>query len=103
MDKEINDVVNSITSSEAYKKCLEIKEKMKDNTDVNTRVNKIKKLQKEYIRSNDDSILKELDILKEELNSIPIYYMYNQYLEEVNQMISYVNDELNNYFNNLFN
>ncbi len=103
MDKVIDDVVNSITNSEAYKKCLEIKEKMKDNTDISTRVNKIKRLQKEYIRSNDENILKELDILKEELNSIPIYHMYNQYLEEVNQMISYVNDELNNYFNNLFN
>jgi len=103
MDKVIDDVVNSITNSEAYKKCLEIKEKMKDNTDISTRVNKIKRLQKKYIRSNDENILKELDILKEELNSIPIYHMYNQYLEEVNQMISYVNDELNNYFNNLFN
>ncbi len=103
MDKVIDDVVNSITNSEAYKKCLEIKEKMKDNTDISTRVNKIKRLQKEYIRSNDENILKELDNLKEELNSIPIYHMYNQYLEEVNQMISYVNDELNNYFNNLFN
>ena len=103
MDKVIDDVVNSITNSEAYKKCLEIKEKMKDNTDISTRVNKIKRLQKEYIRSNDENILKELDILKEELNSIPIYHMYNQYLEEVNQMISYVNDKLNNYFNNLFN
>ena len=103
MDKEIDDVVNTITNTEAYKKCIEIKEKMKDNTDINSKVNKIKKLQKEYIRSNDDSILEELDILKEELNNIPIYHMYNQYLEEVNQMISYVNDELNNYFNNLFN
>ena len=103
MDKVIDDVVNSITNSEAYKKCLEIKEKMKDNTDINSRVNKINRLQKQYIRSNDENILKELDILKEELNSIPIYHMYNQYLEEVNQMISYVNDELNNYFNNLFN
>ena len=64
----------------------------------------IKNLQKKYIKSNYDSDIKlELDKLNDELNNIPLYITYSENLEKVNQMISYVNDELTDYFYKIFN
>ena len=57
-----------------------------------------------YIKSNYDSDIKlELDKLNDELNNIPLYITYSENLEKVNQMISYVNDELTDYFYKIFN
>ena len=68
------------------------------------RQNKIKNLQKKYIRSGYDSSIKsELDKLNEELFNIPIYKIYLDNLEVVNQKLDYVKDSLNDYFYKLFN
>ena len=63
-----------------------------------------KNLQKKYIRSGYDSSIKsELDKLNEELFNIPIYKIYLDNLEVVNQKLDYVKDSLNDYFYKLFN
>lgn len=103
MDKAIKEVIDCIINSKEYQECLKIKEKMKDNEDINTRVNKIKKLQKEYLKTNSLEIEEELKRVEEELNRIPLYAIYNQNLEIVNQKISYVQEEINDYFYKLFN
>ena len=41
--------------------------------------------------------------LNDELNNIPLYITYSENLEKVNQMISYVNDELTDYFYEVLN
>ena len=51
-------------------------------------------------------IEKVLSILNEnieKLNTIPIYVVYMQYLEKVNEMINIVKDELNDYFVDILN
>jgi len=103
LNKSIDDVINTIINSKEYKTCLELKDRMSDNTHIIELVNKIKTLQKKYIKSQDKDIKKELDLLEQELNSIPIYHIYNINLEIVNNKILYVKDTLNNYFDNLLN
>ena len=77
---------------------------MSSNSNINSLIENIKNLQKKYIKSNYDSDIKlELDKLNEELNNIPIYITYTEYLDRVNEMISYVNDELSDYFYNILN
>ena len=39
--------------------------------------------------------------VNEELNDIPIYIIYCENLNKVNEMINYVNDELSDFFYNL--
>lgn len=90
-------------NSKDYKSCIEIKKKMSANKELVQLVEKIKKLQKEYVRSNDLKIIEELKRLEDELNEIPIYVVYMQHLERVNQMINYVKDELNDYFYDVLN
>ncbi len=101
--EELNKIIDYITNSSEYKKCISLKDKMSNNTKLMDKINKVKVLQKKYIKSNDLSIKKELDLLIEELNNEPLYYNYMNNLEVVNEMISFVNDELNNYFYRVIN
>ncbi len=103
IDKAVEGVVNSIVESQEYQDCLAIRQKMSLNTDLVLKIEKIKSLQKKYLRTANQDIEKEIVDLKEELNNIPIYYEYNRKLSIVNEKINYVVDELNNFFDNLFN
>lgn len=103
LNKSLDEVVDCIKNSKEYKKCIKLKEQMKSNDEINSLVKEIKLKQKKYIRSNDSNILSELNELEERLNSIPIYHIYTENLEKVNNMINYVRDELNEYFDKLLN
>lgn len=101
--EELNKIIDYITNSSEYKKCISLKDKMSNNSKLMDKINKVKVLQKKYIKSNDLSIKKELDLLIEDLNNEPLYYNYMNNLEKVNEMISFVNDELNDYFYKIIN
>ncbi len=103
MNKALDDIVNCIKNSSEYLDCIEIKEKMNKNIEITSRVEKIKNLQKKYVRTQDSNFLDEIETIEKELNEIPLYVIYNQKLEVVNSKINYVCDETNNYFNNLLN
>ncbi len=102
--KALDEVITCIQNSEEYQTCISLKEKMKDNEEIRTLVEDVKKYQKEYIRSGYDSKIKEqLDDLEERLNTIPIYVVYLNNLTKVNERIDYVKDSLNDYVDKLFN
>lgn len=103
LNKELTGVIDTIINSRDYKACLDIKKKMGENEEVVNLVEKIKKLQKKYVNTNDLKLLQELEKLENRLNDIPIYVVYMQHLEKVNQMINFVKDELNNYFYEVLN
>lgn len=103
LNKSLDEVVNTIKNSKEYKKCILLKEKMKSNDEIKSLVKEIKFKQKKYIKSNDSNILSELNELEERLNCVPIYHVYTENLEKVNEYINYVKDELNDYFNKLLN
>ena len=104
LNKALDEVVECIKSSCEYQDCISIKKKMDDNTELKELINNIKRLQKKYVRSNYDSKIKEeLDLLEDKINYIPIYHVYLEKIEMVNQQIDYVRDSLNDYFYNLVN
>ena len=104
LNKALEEVITCITDSNDYKECIRLKSLMDKNNEIKELVEKIKELQKKYIRSGyDDSIKEELDSLEEKLYSIPIYFTYKRHLDEVNRMINYVKDEMNDYFYKLLN
>lgn len=97
-------VIQCIISSKEYQMCISLKSQMKDNDEVMHLIEQVKKIQKKYIRSGyDSSIKQELDSYTERLMNIPIYHSYHESLESVNEMIFYVKDSLNDYFNQLLN
>ena len=100
----LDELIDYIKNTIEYKKCLELKSRMSNNSNINNLIENIKNLQKKYIKSSYDSDIKvELDKLNDELNNIPLYITYSENLEKVNQMISYVNDELTDYFYKVLN
>lgn len=102
--KALDDVINTIIESDDYKKCISYKEQMSSNSEIVELIKKVKELQKKYIRSGYDKEIKsQLDSIEEELNNIPIYREYNSSLINVNEMINYVKDSFNDYFNKLLN
>ena len=103
MNKELEEVINTIINSDDYKSCIQLKEKMSTNKEICELVDKIKVLQKKYVRENGEEVLEELKLLEERLNEIPIYVIYMQHLEKVNEMINYVKDEFNDYFYKVLN
>ena len=103
LNKSLDELINTIKNSKEYKKCILLKEKMESNDEIKSLVKEIKFKQKKYIKSNDSNILSELNELEERLNCVPIYHVYTENLEKVNEYIDYVKDELNDYFNKLLN
>lgn len=103
LNKSVNDIVCSITGSQEFKECIRLKEKMNDNSEIKELVESIKKLQKEYVRTSDEKLKEELDILEKKLESIPLYAYYQKSLAEVNQKIDFIKDELNDYFYSVVN
>lgn len=107
MEKKVNnaleDVISSITNSKEFLECVRLKDKMKNSEEICLLVDKIKKLQKKYTRTQDIKVKEDLDILEERLNNIPLYDSYKKNLDKVNRKIEFIKDELNNYFNNIVN
>ena len=103
LSKAINEVVSVITESDEFKECIELKKRMDENSDIKELVDTIKKLQKKYVQTMDDSVKEELDKVQEKLDSIPLYDSYQKKLAEVNQKIEIIKDELNDYFYKVVN
>lgn len=100
----LEQVIEVISKSDDYVACVKLKEQMRSNEDIVLLIDKIKKIQKKYIRSNyDTEIKRELDSLEEQLMNIPVYYSYANHLAKVNEMIDYVRERLNVYFYKLLN
>jgi len=100
----LDEVIQYILNSSEYQNCISLKEQMSQNEEVTALISKIKNTQKKYIRSEyDSSILNELQSYQKELDEIPIYHVYNESLEKVNEMIELVKDYINDYFTNLLN
>ena len=104
VNKALDELIASVKESSDYKKCLSIKKRMSENSELMELIANIKVLQKKYIRSNyAKEIKEELDKETNKLEAIPIYIEYEKYLELVNEKIDYIKDWLNNYFNNILN
>ncbi len=103
LNKAIDELLLAIKENDSYKKCVVLKEKLDKSEDVKVLVEEIKKLQKEFVRTGNEQIRKELDKREKSLEEIPIYNLYMKNLEQVNSMIEMLKNELNNYFDNLLN
>ena len=102
--KSLDKIINNIINSSEYKKCLQLQGRMNDNLELKELINKVKELQKKYIKSNySEEVKNELDSCNKKLDSIPIYSVYLKNLEIVNMKIEMVKDMLNDYFNEVFN
>lgn len=102
VNEAISQVVSVIQDSDDYQKCVELKKKIYNNKELMKLIRELKKAQQDYIKNG--SVDKSgVDSLTAQLYEFPIYVVYMQHLEKVNEMISYVEDDLNQFFYQLTN
>ena len=107
----MNDIINDVEELKEkvilsyeykeYKKCEEI---LDNNKEINEIINKIKKVQQTIIKKEDknDEVDKEkieLNSLYEKLNTYSEYTSYINASKKLNEMITYIQKEFENYFN----
>lgn len=103
INDSIDNLIESISNSNDYKKYLEISSALKDNDEVNKLLDEIRCLQKESVNLeyNKDKRYKEVDIEIDKkvkyLESIPVYKEYLNRMNEVNDIISGVSDNISKY------
>lgn len=102
LDKALDQVVSVITQSDDYKRCIELKEKMKNNKELMQIIDELKDAQKKYVKDGFKN-KEEIESLEQKLYQIPIYVIYMEHLDRVNEMIAYVEEDLNDYFYQLLN
>ena len=93
--KKINELVSLIKETPEYNRYSELKESMSNNKEIMSLIKDIKKVEqsivkKEYNKQDIKEEEKELKILKDKLNSYPVYLEY-----------SYLQEDLNNDFQNI--
>lgn len=106
IEEKIDQIISLITNSNSYKRYEVLKEEINNHDKINELVNKIKDLQKiavkkEYNKEDINSIDKEIESLYKELNNIPLYIEYNNYLEKLDEEQLLIKDKINNYFDNI--
>ena len=101
--KELIDVIDTIKRSSDYLACIKLKDEMSKNSNLMELISRVKKLQKEYVKTKNMDLKVELDECQQRLEQNPLYVTYINHLEKVNLMISYVEEDLNRFFFELTN
>lgn len=105
IEKKTKELVESIKEDNKYKEYLSLKKKLTDNRDIMSKIEKIKRLQKEYIKSAylDKEIKAKLDKLNKELNNNVLYKEYLLKEKEINNILINIKEGLNIIFENILN
>ncbi len=105
IEKKTKELVESIKEDNKYKEYLSLKKKLTDNRDIMSKIEKIKRLQKEYIQSAylDKEIKAKLDKLNKELNNNVLYKEYLLKEKEINNILINIKEGLNIIFENILN
>lgn len=95
------ELVDLIKNSSDYQNYLELKKKIKDNKEIMTLINKIKKEEKiitnkEYRKEDTKENNKNIDKMKQELESFPIYKEYIYLQEDLNNMFQSIKSIIEN-------
>ena len=104
----IDDIIDTIKSSEDYKDYLYLKEKLSHHEKANELIKEIKKLQKELVKKkvNKEDINdldSEINNKLSELNKIPLYNDFINKQEELNTLYQVIKTRLDDYFYNKLN
>lgn len=105
IETKIDELFESITSSNLYKDYLEIGNILEGNEEINTLVKEIKCLQQKSVQLeyNHDEEYKKVDKIIEEkvnlLNSKPIYQEYLRRMNALNDCIAMSSSNIEKYIN----
>ena len=95
--EKADELVDIIKESKEYKKYLDIRNKLEENTDIKDKINQVKKIQQELVKCEYHNDIEKAKILekslnkkKEELSSIPIYNEYLHSIDNLNESLKLI-------------
>ena len=99
------ELIKLIKDSNDYKEYLKVKEKIKTNEGIMEKIDKVKVLQKYYVKSAylDNKIKQELDRELTNLESIPLYKEYLSKEKKINNILINIKEGLNMIFEDILN
>ena len=103
--RKAEELVKALKEDKRYKEYIRLRDDLKNNKDVMDKMNKIKTLQKDYVKSaylNKEIELK-LKELNKELENNSLYKDYITKEKEINNILINITDGLNITFNNILN
>ena len=106
-DKEIIDktkeLVKTIKDDSLYKEYMELRLELKANKNINNKIEEVKRYQRKFVKGNyqDKEYLDKINSLVKELETIPLYYIYRQKEEELNNNLLLIKEGLRETFSNI--
>lgn len=102
--KALDDLIEYVITSSDYQTCQRLKIEMKNDPQLMNNINRLRDIQKRYVKSNFSENIKVLmDEQLELLNHNKTYILYLYHLERVNDMLDTIKSELNTYFYKITN
>jgi len=103
--KAVNDLIEEIKNSHIYIRHLQIRKQLSKNKDILDEIQCIKKLKQAYVKSNFSNLHYKNQINDKLLllRKNPLYKMYEESLNEINEFLIYFKDGLNEFFYDLLN
>ena len=107
LDK-VDEIVTYIMNSEIYIKYKMIEAKMKNDSDIMNKINRVKTIQKEIVKlevskKNVSNLEEEIEVILLELNTYPIYQEYTYLQEDLNNTFQGIKIIIENYINDKLN
>ena len=103
--RKAEELVKALKEDKRYKEYIRLRDELKNNKDVMNKMNKIKTLQKDYVKSA--YLNKEIELKLDELNKeLENNFLYKDYItkeKEINNILINITDGLNITFNNILN
>ena len=105
IEKKALELVKVIKNSNDYKEYLKLRKEIKSNKDIMEKIDKVKILQKSYVKSAylDNNIKQELDNELNKLESIPLYKEYLIKEKKINNIMINIKEGLNVIFEDILN
>lgn len=104
LDKAL-ELVKEIKNDKEYREYVTLRNEIKSNKEIIKRIENIKTLQKQYIKSAclDDEIKAKLDKELSELEDIPLYKEYLLKEKKINNILISIKEGINSSFDNILN
>ena len=98
--EQVKKLITTILESDMYQQYLLVEEKMKRNSTIMEQIQQVKQLEKKYVRSGfqEEALKEQIDTIYQQLKNNPLYRNYEQSFDKVNELFTFLKEDLNDYF-----
>ncbi len=100
---KVKELTNKIKEDKLYQDYMKLRQELKKDESITQTIEEIKRLQRKYVKTNyqDKEVLEKINNLTNELEKIPLYAIYQQKEEELNNNLVFINEGLRDTFSSI--